>query len=273
VLTRLRSHVGSAEALAERVERDVELVRDPLSELGMAATVQALTIADMKATLAELDLSHATMLMDGPEKEVNAALRPLGRNASFIAAPPKATSAAPGNAAPTFKDAEQHVLRAEIEPALTEQPQPRRFAAIALHAALAAPDGFSAATGGYTLAGELGYRYGWWNGVGGRLAVGRFTSDAMDANGLPTTATLIPIDALGVWHLGAGGRTWGELLAGLHLEHSPDGWGAAPMLGVHGGVDLVVRGANRFGISLCYEGTAMSSLDYSALSLGLVWRQ
>jgi hypothetical protein len=275
VLTALRSRVGSADALAARVERDVELAREPLSDLQTALAVEALTIADMTAALAELDLARATVLMNGPSAELTAAFKVLGRKPIYVQPPPPLLSA-PGATALAFKGQQQLVYRSQLQAALTEQPPPRRMLMLSATTTRATIDDAGGAFTGYSLAAGVGYRYGWTNGVGVRISVGRFATEGTDPAGMPATLRLIPVDVLGWWHLGGSRSTWVDVLLGLHLEQLADtstSWRTAPMFGFQGGFDIFRRGAHRVSIGARFESTAKSDLGYLAIGVGLVYRQ
>lgn len=275
VLTALRSRVGSADALASRVEHDVELAREPLSDLQTALAVEALTIAEMSAALAELDLTRATVLMNGPSAELTAAFKALDRKPIYVQPPPPPSSA-PGATAPAFKGEKQLVYRSELRAALTEQPPPRLMLTLSATAARAVVEGAGGTFTGYSLAAGVGYRYGWNNGVGVRVSMGRFATEGTDPAGMPTTLGLIPVDVLGLWHLGGYSRSWGDVLLGLHLERLADtstSWRAAAMFGLQVGYDVFQRGAHRVSVGARFESTAKSDIGYATLGVGLMYRQ
>jgi zinc protease len=278
VATQLRSRVGSASALADRIAQDVELLRDPLSDLHLAGTVEALTIADMKDALAKLDLRQASVMMEGPQSDVNGALRVLGRNPTYIGAAPASSAAGvPQTNTASFKAAEQRVLRSELQPALTDQPPPRRLLTLGAFATSASSSQDTGSFTGYTFVAQAGYRYGWTNAVGLRLELGRLTRDSTDSVGLPLQKTLVPVDVLALWHLGGMGRAWGEIVFGMHNERvsgEMTEWHHGWMYGLQGGYDIVRHRTHRVGLAARWERTMESaSSDYSALSIGLSYRQ
>lgn len=258
VLTQLRSRVGSASALADRVAADVEMARPPMSDLRTSRTVASLTIADMGPALAEIDLARATVLVDGPAGDIDA-LAAIGRTPTTVQTPELALSS-PGLTAELFTEGEQQVLRSEVVPALTLQPRPRLAWMMSASATSATTspeaDGFR----GYSLAGAVGYRYGWVNAIGVHVNTGRFSN---------ADTTLRPVNVLGMWHLGSEGRTWGDLLLGMHAERRDGRWEAAPLFGVQGGLDV----AADFGLVVRWEWAFQSDVDYSTLSLGLAYHR
>jgi len=269
VLTQLRSQIGSASALADRVERDIEMARAPLSDIDTARTVSALTIADMAGAIAELDLTRATVLMNGPAADIDPAFAALGRKPVYLTAPPvNVSSAAPGASTPSFAAEEQRVLRSEVMPALTTQPLQRLMWIGSVATAATGSDTSSNMLTGYSITAGVGYRYGWSNAIGAELSTGHVTASKTSAAGVPMQLGLVPIDAVTMWHLGSPRRTWGNLLLGLHVEHVGSDWRSAPVVGVEGGVDVV----GRLGITLRWVQAVHSSFDYSTLGFGLAYR-
>lgn len=258
VLAKLRSRVGSASALADRVEADVEMARAPMSDLRTTRTVAALTIGDMGAALAELDLARATMLVDGPTADIEA-LAALGRTPLYVQAT-EVTVSPPGATAQMFTEAEQQVTRADVVPALTLQPGPRL--AWLAQANLTVADEGDESFKGYALGGAVGYRAGWTSAVGVYASAARLASDDTDAS-------LVSVNTHAMLHLDGAGRTWSDLLLGMHLERRAGDWRAAPAAGVQAGLDLV----GRVGLALRWERTVLSEDDYSSWSLGLTYRQ
>jgi len=62
-------------------------------------------------------------------------------------------------------------------------------------------------------------------------------------------------------------------MAGLHFEQFANAWRTAVMYGVQGGIDVVRVGAHRVGIGLRLETTTNSDAGYTAIGIGLVYRQ
>jgi zinc protease len=257
VLTRLRSRIGSASALADRVEADVEMARTPMSDLKTASGVAELTIADMGAALGELDLARATVLVDGPAGDIEPALAAIGRQPTYV----QASEAEPvlgGMTAPSFTAAEQSVLRSEVEPALTLQPPPPvlwSLSASLAKAELGTRSGYT----GYMFAGSVGYRYALHDAIGLHVDGGRLTT---------TESRLIPIDLLGMWHVDLSRNGWGEALLGVHLEKAGDAdWREVPLYGFQGGV----RVAYGLSVALRWQTAFRSDLEYSIWSLGVAY--
>lgn len=281
VAIQLRSQVGSARSLAEQVERDVEMAREPMSDLAAADAVQALTLDDMAAALAELELARAVVLIHGPGPEVKAAFDALGRQPVYLSstgAKPE-RDAAPAAAPAAFASAEQRVRVSELHASLTAQPPyPLRSLMIAPAASWARTDGAigSVALSGYSIGTGVGYRYGWFSAIGGYLGVGMFEGSDGYATPGAQAVRLVPIDLLGVAHLDGSGRYWGDLDLGIHLERrtaAATEWRAAVLYGLQIGIDLARFSGHRIGIAARYDTTRHSAIEYSSLSLGLVYRQ
>jgi zinc protease len=276
VVTQLRSRVGSAGALAGRIERDVELARGPLSDLATARTVEGLTIADMTSTFAELDLAHATVLMDGPSEDMTKAFSVLGRTPYVVQPPPAAPPGWVPPPPPPFWGAEQRVARSELEPALTEQPQSRLMWRLSLGAGLVGVTGLDGILTGYSASAGLAYRYGWHDAIGVHVETGKYGATDTDGNGLPRTITAWPVDLLAVWHFGGPKRSFGELMGGVHMQQlstMSQGWQSSPMYSLQGGVDLVVHRGRRLGLAVSWSSTTDSNLEYDALGLALYYRE
>jgi zinc protease len=270
VLAQLGTGLGSASALADRVERDIEIGRKPLSDLETADAVALLTIHDMTSTLAQLDLARAIVLMDGPANDIQPAFAALGRT-PFYVQPSGATSNAPGTIPPPFYGEEQYVTRSQLVPALTLQPPSHLAWLVAAYTGFAGGLDNEQTFTGYTLAAGVGYRYGWTNALGVRLAVGRYARDVTTTGGLPRRESLLPLDVLAMWHLGSTKRSWGNLLFGFHAERDTalmSTWRSSPLYGLEGGYDLV----RHLGIAFRWERSLGNELDYFALSMGLVYR-
>jgi len=270
VLTHLRSRVGSAAMLAARVDHDIELWREPLSELTTVTDVGALKVSDMAGAFAELDLSRATVLMTGPGPAMTSAFKVLGRTPTITQAPPPATPVASVET-PTFANYEQRVYRSELTPALTEQPPPRLLLGLTASAAVALTSQVDDLFTGYQFTGTVGYRYGWHNAIGAQLAIGRLSSAAL-AGGLPSSTTLVPVDVAAVLHLGSAARSWSNVFVGYHFDRSSGtDWRSSTMYGVEGGTDLVNHRGNRIGLAV--RGETTSNDQYWALTLGLSYRR
>jgi zinc protease len=280
VLAQLRSQVGSASSLADRVERDVEMAREPMSDLQTANVVQALTLDDMTDTIAALELSRAVVLMHGPAAEVKAAFDVLGRRpvypASVAASPERAERAAPAATPAAFASAEQRVRLSDLRASLTEQPPyPTRLVMVAPGVSLLSTfvESRRIELTGYTLGAGVGYRRGWFNALGGHISVGMVNANDAD---VPQPVRLVPIDVVGFAHLDGRGRLWGDLLLGLHLDvvsATTTQLRAGILYGVQAGIDVARLGTHRIGIGVRWATTTRSSTDYSSLSLGLVYRQ
>jgi zinc protease len=276
VLVKLGSQVGSAGALAARVEQDIELARAPMSDLHTGTAVQKLTLADMTATLATLDLARATVLMNGPAAELASAFQVLGRTPVYIQKPSEASYAGPGATAPAFVSAEQQVRTSDLARSLTEQLSPELMLTIFPSWSAAnygeREGGVLLPLTGYSLAADVGYRFGLTTAIGAHLSIGRLVATAPDQRFIEMTA----INALGFVHLEGDERFWTDLMLGLHLDRVSDittQSRTALLAGIQLGADLWTIGTRRLGIAARLESSLSPDVGYSSLSLGLVLRQ
>jgi zinc protease len=278
VLARLRARAASAGGLAARVEKDVELAREPMSGRATAAAVQALTIAEMTETLAGLDLARATMMMNGPAAQVDRAYAVLGRTPTYVP-PATATTGGPGTTPPAFAAPEQRVRPADVEPALTVRARPLVMVSFVLGGSGAVfgegdadsdlvPSGVSFALG-------AGWRFARYRAIGGLVTLSRLT-DRVDAD---SELELMPINLAAVFHNDTQGDVWFEVFAGVHFERMgltgfmPEWRDAAPVLGVQLGHDTVKLGDNMFGPAVRFESTVLGDTKYTSLSLALGFRR
>jgi predicted Zn-dependent peptidase len=272
VLGQLHARIASAGALATRIERDVEMGRAPMSDIGTAADVKAMTLANMTTTLEELDLARATVLLDGPGTEVKNAFEVLGRKPVYVDKVPAADTVASPGTAGAFAAAEQHVRLADVAPSLTEQPPPRVMVTLVPGASVALGSGLSTLTG-YSVAATIGYRHAWQNAIGVSIELAHLSGQYAESSTGSQAATMIPIDVLGVLHFEGAGRTWTDLLLGLHTDRLTDAttrWREGWEYGVQIGADVVRLGSHRLGFAARYLRT--SGLSYSTLSIGLQYR-
>jgi zinc protease len=264
VLNRLRSQAASASGLAGAVDSDIELGRPAMSGAATTAEVEALTFADLTAALADLDLPRATVLMDGPAGEIAQAFGALGRKPSYIdggtiGAGPSATAAA-------FDGSEQHVPVADTLPALTDQPPPRVIGVVT-SSLVAASSPAAGDESGYAIGASVAYRLTWVDAIGLHAELG-----ALHGQGDPAAH---PVELSAVLH--RDGKWWGEAMAGLHVEAlapagAPTTWHAGPYWGLTVGVDLLSLGVHRVGLAASLVKSVESQLDYTALSVGVVFR-
>ncbi|HET7499447.1 MAG TPA: insulinase family protein [Kofleriaceae bacterium] len=282
-LAQLRSQVGSAASLADRVERDVEMAREPMSDLRTAGAVQAVTVDDMAAALGELDLARAAVLMNGPAAELKAAFDVLGRQPVYLTPPGPRPERDPPAASPpaAFANAEQRVRVSELHASLTEQPPfPRRLVMVfpgVSRVSTSAPGslGGTVTLSGASLGAGVGYRYGWYTALGGYLGLGMFDGTNNFAPAGMQSVRLVPVDALGLAHIDSRGRYWADFVLGLHLDRisaTTTEWRWSALYGLAAGIDIARFGAHRLGIGVRWTTTRTAD-TYSSLSLGLVYRQ
>jgi hypothetical protein len=274
------SITGSAASLAERAVHDVEVGQAAPSNLHAAIAVSKLTIDDMAAALAELDLAKGSVLMTGPRADLDDAFAAIGRTPTYFVDDPakKDDSDSPLTpAAPTQNATADEPRVDHFEAAMTEQPAPTGVA-------LGFASGFATGTlsnanvSGFTVAGELGVYSGNYT-FGLHASIGHLTGqfDVGDNEFVPDLkpATVTPLELSAVLTTGTGSRFWAGFRLGVHADHVVETtatWQTALSLGLEGGVDLYVHDRHRAGL---YVGlvTEVPDVDYAALTLGVAYRR
>nr|HEX4313155.1 insulinase family protein [Kofleriaceae bacterium] len=280
VVHRMVSITGSAASLAERAVHDVEVGQAAPSNLHAAIAVSKLTIDDMAAALAELDLAKGSVLMTGPRADLDDAFAAIGRTPTYFVDDPakKDDSDSPLTpAAPTQTATADEPRVDHFEAAMTEQPAPTGVA-------LGFASGFATGTlsnanvSGFTVAGELGVYSGNYT-FGLHASIGHLTGqfDVGDNEFVPDLkpATVTPLELSAVLTTGTGSRFWAGFRLGVHADHVVETtatWQTALSLGLEGGVDLYVHDRHRAGL---YVGlvTEVPDVDYAALTLGVAYRR
>ncbi|HEY5924555.1 MAG TPA: insulinase family protein [Kofleriaceae bacterium] len=285
VIAQLLARVGSAESLASRVELDVALEREPMSDVVTAAAVQALTIERMTATLADFDLARAPVLMRGPEGDMRSAFDVLGRKPSYMAAnpfdasaavaPPSATNAPIGTIAPP-------VRVSEVQPSLTEPAPPRLALAVGVRAALTrfteGPSTWSSL--GKGVRAVVGYRYTLRSMIGGRVSIAQAGGQYNEIPGADYAYSVVPIDVGAYWAYAYNKRrSWIEASLGLHLDHVSDSMPSRTHAGVgYGlaiGTNMLKVGTGHIAVWVGLDGMSFrtSSNGSVSYSLGLEYRR
>lgn len=276
-LSELRSSAGSATALAARAERDIGLGRAAFSDAQTSTEVEKLTLDDMTETLAALELPRATILMSGPETEVNGAFAVLSRKPTYIAADVTPSDAVgPSVVAPAFVSPEQRVRRSDLVVSLTKQPPPQLTFSLQIGGTVASVAGDEAPSGalltGYTLSGTVAYHVG-SSSVGALFGVGVLDGELTDSTP-PLSIRAIPIDVLALVHSVSGSR-WLDGLVGVHFDQLNNGtttWRSGLMYGARLGIDIHILRGHRVGVGLGWQSTFASAADYGALTLSLSYR-
>lgn len=282
VVTQLRSQVGNASSLAARVEEDVASARAPMSHLDTARAVQALTIDEMRPTLASLDLAAATILINGPAAEVKSAFGVLGRNPVYLASPPPATeTASPGTVVSSVAGAEQHVLLSDLAPALTVQPPQGRTLLLYPSVGLLSLKGddvggvANASLTGPSLGAGAGYRVVWWSAIGGYAEVGRYTG-SYQIGMVEQAVSVVPVHLTALWHVDTQ-PLWTAGLIGINFDRIAETggdarWRSGTFYGLMGGYDFLRPGAHRVGLAARWQ-RSFGDDGFSIYSIGFYYRQ
>jgi zinc protease len=278
VLGRLGALSGRAHDLAERAQRDIELGREPMSDVATAAAIAKLTLDDIAPVLADLDLDKAAILMAGPPAEVDAAYAALGRKPVRVDAGPSAKEK------PDAAPAQQTYYRdglgfnpEDIEDAITKQHPGSRFLLTA-RAGYATARVHDQSASGPTAAISAGYRLDLSTTVGVQAFAGKL--GGLRDVGL-VGPMLIPVEITSI-EIGAfaqvnRGRLWGQFYGGpqrsrvLDEEKSTVSWVLG--LGAFGGVDIMKLGGNRLGLGIDVSAEPFAASNYVALGLSLTYRR
>lgn len=267
VLTHLGGLTASAHELAVRVQADVTLGRPPLSDAQTASEVQALTIDQMTAAIAALDLSHAAILMRGPAAHVDAAYAALGRTPRRI----------PNTHQPTAtKTEDDDELDETFE--VDDRPLP-----VGQRLTFSAFGGYGFASArrrsmtGYVLAGEAGYRvsrdttFGLHGGFG--QTDGTYKDSLLDPMHT-IEATALQVDAY--IQATPHPRLWASAMVGLGLvrvtEDGDQAWQRSVSAGLQGGVDVLTVDQHRAAVYLRLDTDLFSDTSYYVFSLGVGYR-
>ena len=279
VLAHLVSLTGSAGRLAERVDRDVALGRPPLSDLQTATAVQALTIDQMAATLAEVDLARAAILVRGPDGSVRDAFGALGRTPTLMepTAPHREVAAVDVDAGGDAHRDRDTVRLSDLSDALTTQGAPTAYT-LGASAGLATGSVLRHGGSGWTVAAEAAYRFDTTTALGLHVAVGHMSGayDTDDVNPVHHTFTSTSFDVGGLISALAYDRLWGELLAGLHVDHVDDAgarWEPGLGVGLEGGVDVVKLGTHRLDVIGRMQSELVPAGGFVEFSIGLGYRR
>jgi zinc protease len=285
VLARLASVADTSAGLAAHVESAIATGAIEETDAKTASEVRALTIDSMAATLGDLDLARAAVLMRGPSDAFQPAFGVLGRTPAIVKIDRTAKDSADVPEAPASASHEHHSRfeLSDVQTSLTEQGVHTLTvsAAIGLRiATLVEPDTtltYDNLTGPAFI-GEVGYRVDHKHAVGLELGYARLSGSFTQSLSplMPLNDVVYDID--GFAQVTAYDRMWGQIALGAHLDHYADAfsaveWKTAIGIGLEGGVDLVKIGVNRLGIWLRIDGTLASSSGYDAVMVGAGYRR
>jgi zinc protease len=288
-LVQLATLSDTSRALAEEVEATIAAGTSGQDTTETAAAVRALTIDAMKSTLEELDLSRAAILMRGPHDDFTRALAVLGRTPTIVALHRAADDADDPVPAPAVARHESHSnLRSyDLEGALTDQGTPARLTMMAgagyTFSNLSAPNQYLTydCCGGPVFLGEVGFRAGADYALGLHLELGKYSGTYSGVLLPKTTLENTAYDIEAFVQVTGYQRFWAGFLAGAHLDHAieattmgpgPRSWQGALGIGIEGGVDVLVLGAERVGVWLKLDGALGSSSGYAGATFGAEYR-
>lgn len=276
VLTHLTAVSRSAESLASWIEKDVAMVRPPFSDLRTSSLVRKLTLSQIAATLADLDLARAVVLMRGPKPEIDRAFAVLGRTPTYVE---RAHVATPDTVvAVTVGEDDDFAAVSEPAAPTTLQGLSSGYT-LMLAVGRASGSLLGHDVSGFGAAVQAGYRVSENTSVGARVSFGSlygtYETQFPPRQGLPVS--VVPFGVLGFVQLTGLRRVWAAAMAGLILDVVKDGtkqsaWYPSLGVGLEGGIDLLKVQDHRFGVYGELQSVFVSDTPYSALTLGLAYR-
>jgi hypothetical protein len=260
-----------------------------MADLATAREVQALTIDQMSATLDQIDLTRAAILLRGPDEPVKVAFAALGRTPTvlqFDRAAADSIEDAPQATRPQRSRKEDIVRYSDLESSLTEQgpasPVGLTISAGYISASLVnlskplygVPE-LQDATG-LLVTGDLSLKVTSRYSAGLHLAIGNTTGTYVRYFDDRPSYGLIPIDVAASIQAHAASRFWGGPFIGLHLDgtrmEGELSWSSGLAIGVQGGVDALMFGPHRIGVMVRFGGSLGSSTGYGAMSASVTYR-
>jgi len=275
VIAALSASEGTAGQIASRVAEDVRLGRAPLSDLVTAGEVHALTIASMGATLAELELSNASIELIGPAAESDAAFAALGRTANHVTVAKGEKKVAKLEASTD----DDQVYLSDLTDSITGQPPSTRFRLTVIPFALAAGSVLGHGVTGYGFSLGTEFRLDHTTSVGLLGSIG-YLDGTYETEGLLVKQfpiSVLPISIGASIGSSAYDRVWGKVSVAFHTNQVTDGdeastWDSGLGIGLQGGVDIVKLGRHRLGLAAAFDSDLFTSASTYGLSLGVVYR-
>jgi zinc protease len=285
VLAKLASIADTSTGLAAHVENAIAIGAAAQTDETTANEVRALTIDAMAATLGDLDLARAAVLMRGPSDAFQPAFAVLGRTPTIVKIDRTARDSADvPEDSPTGQQEHRRRFDAnDIQVALTEQGSRTLTVSAAIGyriASLVEPDSTLSYDNlsGAAFAGEVGYRFTPQHAVGLHIGYAKLSGTYTQSYSQPMPLEDTAIDIDGFAQATAYDRLWGALALGAHLDSYADGLtpttGRTGIgVGLEGGVDLLKIDANRLGVWLRVDGTIASDSGYGAVMVGAGYRR
>jgi zinc protease len=270
VLTHLLASTSSALELAERVQRDLELRRTPLSDAKTAEGVNTLTLEAVSGALADLDLTRAVVLMRGPHDDVDRAFASMGRTAKRI------TAVVDEEDPNADEDDTFSVETADDEDKPLGPLLPWTFSVFGGYSVAYTRD---QGLEGFGVSANVGYRLSRKLTVGVRASIadldGSYEGPSLAGDKLKISAT--PVTIAGFVHAVAQDRLWGGAFAGVnitsvtdnHMPHSVNGLS----VGLEGGYDVARFSKHRLAVYGRVETELSGSPNFAGFTFGLGYRR
>nr|MBA3502804.1 insulinase family protein [Deltaproteobacteria bacterium] len=269
VIVHLLRSTSSAYELAERVQRDIELERAPLSDAQTAEAVNQLTIDKMPSVLAEIDLSRAVVVLRGPRETIDDAFAALGRTPKRIA----------------ILDEDDPVVTKQVdddsELSNIEDPSKPSGSRWTLGTFL----GYTTATmvdqgvGGYSVGADLGYRFKRSFAAGIHASVARldgtYESSSLSAPQIEVIASAMRL-ATFIQASANDDRLWGAAYVGLSsIDVKDNGMvtsSTALGVGAHGGYDVANFAKHHITVYGRLDADIESSTSFAGFTFGVGYR-
>jgi zinc protease len=285
VLTQLTP--STIHALASSVEQDVALGREPLTGIEVADEVRKLTVENMTTALSDLDMTHATVFMRGPQPAIDETFAAMGRTPDVL----KRNLVGTDNDDDEQKTEYSSSRRVDFGDTLTEQPLTLAGWTFTL-----APGLFSEHVGGNDIKMNVS-DVDCCAGAGVVVEVGRHVDKKTDvglrlgasfASGKRTImyqavdydVNISSYDVAAYLRTLGYDRLWGALYVGLHIDdlsyETSVGTSETTMpkgvaIGIEGGVDVVKLHGHRIGVLASAMGTMPSGTG--SFMIGLAYRR
>lgn len=272
VIVNLLRSTSSAYELAERVQRDIELERAPLSDAQAAEAVNQLTIDKMPSVLEELDLSRAVVVLRGPHEATADAFAALGRTPKRITAirddeDPQAT---------THSDDEGDFSSSDIEDPSKPSGSAWTFGAFLGYTTATAIDH---GVDGFSLGADLGYRFKRKFAAGVHASIagldGTYEPPVVAAPPREVSASTVRI--MGFFQASANDdRLWGSVFAGLSMVDATDNGMATSStalgVGAHAGYDVANFSTHHITVYGRLDADLGSSASFAGFTFGVGYR-
>jgi predicted Zn-dependent peptidase len=281
VLATLLRSTSSASELADRVERDVELARPPLSDLQTADAVNRLTIDAMGPALEDLDLVRAAIILRGPHASIDDGFAALGRTPTRFATPlDDEDPLKKPSTLPKLQSDEETFRLSDIEDPITLQTTPLGSRWLfGAYAGYTLGRAISHDANGYSVGADVGYRFTRTMAAGLHASIafldGTYPPESVIRD--PIEISMRPVRVGAFLQASAYDRLWGNVFVGASVVRvTDDGMSESKTglgYGIEGGFDVLKLAGNRLTLYGRLDTELASSASYAAFTVGLGYRR